>query len=211
MIEILADAGLSPKTINTYTAIVKTVVSSAVDEEGEEIHPRKWNHDFVDMPVVKKTEQNTPSFSAAVVTALAAWKKLRERVLFILCAATGLRIGEALGIEIDKHISEDFSVIRVRQKVRHGRLEQRLKTENAYRDIDIHPLVTKVLKDFVGTRTKGFLFCTRTGKPLGASNVPALAFVLTSFCFSVHSVQRKATRSQARTVLPTICGSRYPL
>ncbi|HWR34938.1 MAG TPA: site-specific integrase [Clostridia bacterium] len=171
MVDILVDADRSPKTINTYTAIVKAVVASAFNDEGEEIHPRKWNHDFVDMTIVKKSNQNTPTFSSVVMTGLAAWKKLRERALFILCAATGLRIGEALGIEIDKHISPDFTTIYVRQKVRHGEVEQRLKTDNAYRDVDLHPLATKVLKDFVGKRKKGFLFCTKSGKPLNPSNV----------------------------------------
>ena len=45
-------------------------------------------------------------------------------MVFILCGATGLRIGEALGIEIDKHISPDFLTISVKQKVRHGKVEQ---------------------------------------------------------------------------------------
>ena len=92
------------------------VVASAVDAEGEEIFPHKWNHEFVDMPVVEKSKQNTPCFSGDVMTGLAGWKKPRERVLFILCGAGGLRIGEALGIEIDKHIASDFSLLKIRQK-----------------------------------------------------------------------------------------------
>ena len=35
------EGGLSPKSIVNYTQIVKMVVASAVDEEGDEIHPRK--------------------------------------------------------------------------------------------------------------------------------------------------------------------------
>ena len=34
------------------------------------------------------------------MTGLARWKKPRERMIFILCGARGLRIGEVLGIEI---------------------------------------------------------------------------------------------------------------
>ncbi len=52
-------------------------------------------------------------------------------MLFVLCGAAGLRIGEALGIEIDKHISSDFLTISVRQKVRHCKVEERLKTPAA--------------------------------------------------------------------------------
>jgi len=51
---------------------------------------------------------------------VARWRKPRKRVIFILCGAAGLRIGEALGIEIDKHISADFLTLHVQQKVRRG-------------------------------------------------------------------------------------------
>jgi hypothetical protein len=92
------------------------VVASAVDEQGEPIYPRKWNHEFIDLPVVEKGKQNTPCFSAEVMTGLASWKKPRERMIFILCGAAGLRIGEALGIEIDNHISTDFLTVYIKQK-----------------------------------------------------------------------------------------------
>jgi len=34
-----------------YVGVVKLVVASAVSEDGEEMFPRKWNHEFLDMPV----------------------------------------------------------------------------------------------------------------------------------------------------------------
>ena len=55
-------------------------------------------------------------------------------MIFILCGAAGLRIGELLGIEIDKHISPDFLTLYIQQKVRRGRIEERLKTSWASRD-----------------------------------------------------------------------------
>lgn len=48
-------------------------------------------------------------------------------MIFVLCGAGGFRVGEALGIEIDKHISPDFLTIFIQQKIHHGRVEQRLK------------------------------------------------------------------------------------
>lgn len=167
----MSEQGLSPKSIDNYVAVVKMVVASAVDEQGEEIHPRKWNHEFIDLPVVEKDKQNTPSFSSEVMTGLARWKKKRERMIFILSAATGVRIGEALGIEINKHVSADFLTISLKQKVHHGRVEQRLKTTNGLRQVDLHPTIAALLKEFVGDRESGFLFCTRTGKPLSPSNI----------------------------------------
>jgi hypothetical protein len=53
--------------VNTYSQVVKSVVASAVNEEGEQLFPRKWNHEFVDMPVVDKSKQNTPHFTSEVI------------------------------------------------------------------------------------------------------------------------------------------------
>jgi len=121
--------------------------------------------------VVEKDKQNTPSFSAEVLTGLARWKKPRERLIFILCGAAGLRIGEVLGIEIDKHISPDFLTLYIKQKVRHGKVEQRLKTANGFRQVDLHPAIAGLLKQFVGDRKAGFLFCTRKEKPVSPTNI----------------------------------------
>jgi hypothetical protein len=63
---------LSPKSINNYVQIVKMVVASAINEDGEPMHPRKWNHRFIDLPVVDKKKQRTPCFSTETVTALVA-------------------------------------------------------------------------------------------------------------------------------------------
>jgi integrase len=168
----MSEGGLSPKTVtDNYAPLVKMVVASAVDDQGEEIYPRKWNAEFIDLPVVEKEKQNTPSFSSEVMTGLARWKKKRERTIFVLCGAGGFRVGEVLGIEIDKHISPDFLTISVKQKVHHGRVEQRLKTANGIRQVDLHPAIAALLKEFVGDRKSGFLFCTRNGKPLSATNI----------------------------------------
>jgi integrase len=154
----MSAAGLSPKSIDNYAQVVKMVVASAVNAEGEEIYPPRWNHDSIDMPVVQKTKQNTPCFSAAVMSGLAAWKETRERVIFILCGAAGVRIGEVLGLEIDKHIASDFSTLAIKQKVRHCKVEERLKTESGFREIDLHPTIAALLREYVGERKTGFLF-----------------------------------------------------
>ncbi len=87
------------------------------------------------------------------------------------CGAAGLRIGEALGLEIDKHISPDFLTITVAQKARQCRVELRLKTASAKRQVDLHPMIANLLKGYVGERKKGYLFCTRHGKPVSPTNI----------------------------------------
>jgi len=82
-----------------------------------------------------------------------------------------MRIGEALGLEVDKHLSEDFLTVDIVRKARHGKVEHRVKTQNAVRKVDLHPQITALLKEFVGFRKAGFVFRTRSGRPLGVSNI----------------------------------------
>jgi integrase len=167
----MMDYDLSAKTIHNYLQVPKMVVASVVDNDGNQVYPRKWNHAFMDIPLVEKLKQNTPTFSAEVMTGVANWRKPRERMLFILGGAGGFRISEMLGIEVDKHISPDFRTINIRQQARHCKVKKRLKTMNALRDVDLHPAIALLLRTFVGERKSGFLFTSRTGKPLSSSNV----------------------------------------
>lgn len=170
LVATMSKGGLSPKTITSYVQVVKAVVASAVNDEGEELYPRKWNAEFIDMPVVDRATQNTPSTSE-IMSGLARWRYRPQQMLFVLCGATGMRIGEALGLEIDKHISSDFQTLRIQQKVRHCTVETRLKTKNAAREVDLHSGVAAMLREFVGDRKSGFLFQSKRGKPLSSSNV----------------------------------------
>jgi integrase len=171
LVTLMVEKRLSAKTIENYILVPKMVVGSVLDNDGNEVYPRKWNHEFMDIPLVEKSKQNRPSFSSAVMTGLAGYERPKERMLFILSGASGFRISEALGIEIDKHVSHDFLTITVNQQARHCKVEKRVKTPAAMREIDLHPAIARLLKDFVGDRKSGFLFSSRNGKPLSSSNV----------------------------------------
>jgi integrase len=81
--------------------------------------------------------------------------------------ATGLRIAELLALEIGKHISPDCTVVYIRQqRSRKGEIVPTPKTDAGYRDVDVHPLVAKMLREYVGNRKSGFLLETETGKML---------------------------------------------
>jgi integrase len=92
-------------------------------------------------------------------------------MLCALLGGTGLRAGEAIGLEIDKHISEDFRTLYIRQKVRRTKLELFLKTDAGRRDVDLCPALAAVLKAYVGDRTCGFLFHNRKGNFLSQTNL----------------------------------------
>jgi hypothetical protein len=68
---------------------VKMVVASAVNEEGEELYPRKWNHSFIDLPRITKLKK--PCFKSEVVTGIVAGaRKEKYQLFFALCGGTGL-------------------------------------------------------------------------------------------------------------------------
>jgi integrase len=160
------EAGLSAKTINNYVGLAKLTVASAIDDNGERLFPRKWNHDFIDLPVVENQRQ--PTFNAETMSAIVLKADSQEQVLYTLLAGSGLRIGEALGLEI-KHLSPDCKTVTVEQSCWEGDL-QTPKTKNAFRQVDLCTSVADLLKTFVGSRQSGLLFTNRTGKPLSQTN-----------------------------------------
>jgi integrase len=167
----VASRKLGPKSIGNYAQIVKMVVASAVNEQGEQVHPRKWNHEFIDMPVIQKGDQKRPSHTGEVVTKIiAATKTEKYRMLLTLCAAGGLRKGEALGIDV-KNVSLDGTTIKICQKAWKGQVHNFLKTPSGKREIDLHSSVGTMLRKYIGERKSGLLFCSKTGKPLHQSNI----------------------------------------
>lgn len=161
------EAGLSPKSIMNYIGLVKLVVASALDNNGEQLFPRKWNHEFIDLPIVNK--QHQPTFATETMTAIVQKADGQEMALYALLAGTGMRIGEALGLEI-KHLSTDCRAITVEQSCWEGDI-QTPKTRNAYRQLDISSPLAELLRAFVGNRQSGLMFANKFGKPLSQTNL----------------------------------------
>ncbi len=117
-------------------------------------------------------------------------RKHLYRVLYCLLAGSGLRISEALGLEIGKHFSADCSTVYVRQqrsKKGHG-IESYPKTDAGIRDIDLAPALAALVKKYVGGRTSGFLFQTSTGLPMSPRNIAR---------DSLHPILKKIGRESA--------------
>ena len=104
--------------------------------------------------------------------AILAAAKGQYQVLYALLAGCGpMRVGEALGLEIDKHLSPDFRTLAIRQKAKAGEIQHYLKTPNGEREVDLCQLLASLLCNFVDKRTSGLLFHTASGKQLFQSNV----------------------------------------
>jgi integrase len=171
LVTAMKDANLSAQTITSYTNIIKNVVSSVIDEEsGEPIYPRKWRADILDLPIIENQKQ--PCFTAKEIESLivdTSQSRGWEQLLYILLAATGLRISEALGLE-SKHIINKGSTIVVEQQVsRFGAIVPYTKSKAGRREVDIAPEIA-ALFEFHRHR-KGLLFGSRKGTPVLPGNV----------------------------------------
>jgi integrase len=156
---------LSARTVNKYVEYVKQVVKSLKAPNGEPIFKRTWDAETMDLPVVEYSEQKRPSLKASSISALIAGSTGREQALYVLLAATGMRISEALGLEV-RHLINDGRTIRVEQQVGKDRPEivKYLKTNASKREIDLHPDVAEFLRHYTDNKT-GLLFHTAKGTP----------------------------------------------
>jgi integrase len=193
LIETMAAGGLGPKTIVNYALVPKMVVASVVNAEGEQVYTRKWNHDFVGLPIVQKEKQHRPTVNAAQVEELIKRSPYRFAVMFALLAGTGLRAGEALALK-RADFSPDFRVLQVTRSIGHGR-EQAPKTPSAVRDVDIAEPLAMLLRAYAEDKP-GYLFATRSGRPLAQRNVHRSAGV------GLHAFRRFRTENLRRAGVP---------
>ena len=115
-----------------------------------------------------------------------------------MLAGLGLRIGEALGIKT-QDLGPECRVLHVRRSVWH-RQEQRPKTANAIRVVDIPEALAKVLREYVAGRY-GLLFATRTGGPLSQRNVLRAFYIAGAMC-GFHALRRFRTETLRREGVP---------
>lgn len=155
----------APKSITNYVQLIQMVVGSALNEKGEAIYPVKWNHNFMDLPEVG--EQRKPAFSADEVTTIISKADGVYRVLYALLAGSGLRIEEAIALQV-----QDLrgSVLHVQHSHWNGSLYSP-KTDAGVREVDLHSSLAAMLREHIGTSKTGYLFQSSKGTPLARSNV----------------------------------------
>ena len=172
LVDKMKKAKLSAKTVNEYVKYIRQVVSSLKDgATGEPIHNRKWDNSVMDVPVVNRKQQRRPSLRANAIGQLVQKSEGDEQALYVLLGATGMRISEALAVQT-KHFVNDGRTIQVREQVDHDRprIVTYLKTDAAYRDVDLHPDVAEYLRAFISGKD-GLLFKTRNGTPHLHNNI----------------------------------------
>jgi integrase len=174
-VKLLVDkmkSSLSARTVNKYAEYVGQVVASLKDgRTGEPIHPRKWDSSVMDLPVVNPKRQRRPALRLEAINTLVSKSKGDEQALYVLLAATGVRISEALALET-KHFVNDGRTIRVFQQVDRDRprIVEYLKTDAGSREVDLSMQVAEYLRAFISGKD-GLLFETRNGTPYLHNNL----------------------------------------
>jgi integrase len=163
----------SDSTISYYFRIMRQVIASQIDEKLRPIHHREWNLAAIGLPRVNPKNQRRPTMTRKEMTALLDKAEGQYLMIYFLSLVTGMRISEAVAVEIDKHIEPDCSIIYVRQQREKdsNALKPHLKTEAGLRDIDLHPDAARILRNFIGNRKSGFLFQTANGTMLDPGNI----------------------------------------
>lgn len=158
-------ASLSARTVNKYVEYVKQVVKSLKAPNGEPVFNRTWDAETMDLPVVEYSEQKRPSLKASTIAGLISESIGQEQALYFLLAATGLRISEALALEV-RHLMNDGRTIKVEQQVKKDspQIVKYLKTNASKREVDLHPDVAEYLRQYTVGKS-GLLFQTANGTP----------------------------------------------
>jgi integrase len=167
LVEKMTAEGIAAKSIVNHSQVVKMVVASAVNDEGEQLYPRTWNHEYIGMPIVDTAKQHRPTVTSEEVEQILSGVKMRYRLLFALLAGTGLRIGEALALK-PTDFGPDCRLLHVRRSLWRGQ-EQSPKTSNAIRTVDIPEELAAIFR--IRMPRDGYLFATSTGNPFQTRNL----------------------------------------
>ena len=134
---------LAPATVVSIANLVKEIVASAQDANGNQLYPRAWNNDFMDLPVVSSRDQKTP-----VITQEGLQEAISRAVgqfgpLYALLAGTGLRISEGLALRVGPDDGKgSFWLSGENKLIIRGQVQDGVfiapKTEAGFREVDIH-------------------------------------------------------------------------
>jgi integrase len=140
----LTEAHLSPATINLAVSLMKQIVKSAVDEDGNQLYPRTWNPRFIDAPRVDPASQKAPIALANAVSSAVGSLKGEIGVLVALLAGTGLRVGEALALTFNDW-DPAAGTLQVHSTVVNGHTQPTTKTKAGTRVVDLNPALNTTL------------------------------------------------------------------
>jgi len=158
--------------VNKYVEYIGQIVASLKDgRTGEPVHRRKWDRSVMDLPIVNPKRQRRPALRLDAINTLVSGSTGDEQALYVLLAATGMRISEALALETKRFVNDGRTIV-VSQQVDRDmpRIVRYLKTDAGTREVDLSTEVAEYLRAFV-SGTNGLLFETRNGTPYLHNNL----------------------------------------
>lgn len=167
----LTGSELSPATISLIINCVKNIVSSAVDENGNETYPRHWNTEFIDAPILTPKDQNTPIITSTEVREALIAAPSQYGSLLALLAGSGARISEALALKMGPSLNSSYwdpnqNTLVILKALWRGQ-EQTTKTVAGVREIDLAPnLGTYLINRLADRAPDSFLFVDEKERPL---------------------------------------------
>ncbi len=164
----LAAKGLAPATVKGVTDLLRRILVQARGQgyASSVIPPRT-----LAMPKSIRAEQERRCLSSAEIRQIIAAAPPPWRTFYAICAFTGLRSGEVLGLR-HGDVDLDRRLIHVRQAANHGKL-QPLKSKNSRADIPLPEPLARLLVEFrAGEQPEAsLLFPSPRGGPYWASGV----------------------------------------
>lgn len=193
----LSAGGLSPATVNLAVTLVKQIVRSAVNEEGEQLYPRVWNTRFIDAPKVDPASQKAPIVGGNALSGAISQPQGEVKALVALLAGTGLRIGEALALTTSDW-DREAGTLRIHATLVNGSYQPETKTQAGTRTVDLDLGLNELLRSTFATRETGarlFTLSERTlRRRIAAHGIPGF-----------HSLRRfRITHLQSQSVPETL-------
>lgn len=163
-------AELAPATVRLIVNLVKDIVKSAVDENGDQLYPRVWNMDFIDAPEVLADKQHAPILSKESLCKATTATIGQTKALCLMLLSSGVRIGELQALraiprnEQDSYWDRTTSTLHIKSTFVREQFQACTKTDSGYRVVDLHPEANEALQSMLPK--EGWLFLGKNDKPI---------------------------------------------
>jgi len=170
----------APSTLADHILVIKLIISSATDAEGEELFPRTWKRRVINAPRVERDKQHTPCLTRDEVEALLRKAKTeQERLMYAFLCGSGLRVSEVQAVRVSGNEEQTSwnprtAVVSVRNGCFRGKETGRTKTSAGRRNVILCSELNQALIVFTAKEKRecgSFLFQSKNGIPFKQSTL----------------------------------------
>lgn len=163
--------GLAPASIKKHLVPLAALFATAVDDGDLRANPAANLRINSRRQTEEVEEEHAKAMTRAQLGRFLAAVPERHRLIFVLLAHTGLRISEAIGLDVGDVAFGAKPTLGVRRQSYRGTLSK-LKTRNGRRDLPLSPELARALWSVCAGRDATVpIFMTRTGGRLNDGNL----------------------------------------